>query len=150
VVLGDAILGRGQSSLDALARIAAGARHRRGVRLLRLALPLLEPRTDSPMETRLRLLLVRAGLPRPEANRDVVVDGEWIARPDLSYPGVRIAIEYDGDHHRSRRQWRSDRARRQLLEDAGWVVLEFTADDVLRRPEATVERVRRALCARAR
>jgi very-short-patch-repair endonuclease len=150
VVLGDAMLRRGLSTLDALNRIASGTRHRRGVRLLRLAVPLLEPRTDSPMETRVRLLLVRAGLPCPQANRDVVVDGEWIARPDLSYPHLRIAIEYDGDHHRSRRQWRSDRARRQLLEDAGWVVLELTADDVLRRPEATVERVRRVVCARAR
>jgi very-short-patch-repair endonuclease len=149
VVVGDAALRRGLAGLDALESIASGERHRRGVRSLRRALPLLEPRTDSPMETRLRLLLVRAGLPRPEANRDVVVHGEWLARPDLSYPQLRIAIEFDGDHHRSRRQWLSDRARRQLLEDAGWIVLEFTADDVLRRPEATVERVRRAIAARA-
>jgi very-short-patch-repair endonuclease len=70
-------------------------------------------------------------------------------RPDLSYPDLRIAIEYDGDHHRTSRQWRSDRARRQLLEDAGWIVLEFTADDVLRRPEQTVERIRRAIAGRA-
>jgi len=73
-----------------------------------------------------------------------------VARPagPERYPVLRIAIEYDGDHHRTSRQWRIDRTRRQLLEDAGWIVLEFTADDVLRRPEATVERVRRAIASR--
>jgi hypothetical protein len=83
---GDAVLRRGLATVEDPERIASGARHRRGMRLLRLALPLLEPRTDSPMETRLRLLLVRAGLPRPAADHDVVEDGQWIARPDLSYP----------------------------------------------------------------
>jgi very-short-patch-repair endonuclease len=69
--------------------------------------------------------------------------------PDLSYPDLRIAIEYDGDHYLTTRQWRSDRARRSLLEDAGWIVLEFTADDVWHRPQETVERVRRAIASRA-
>ena len=122
---------------------------RRGNRRMRAAIPLLEPHTDSPMETRLRLLIVRAGLPRPVAGHDVVVDGEWLARPDLSYPGLRIAIEYDGDHHRvSRAQWRRDIGRRRLLEDAGWLLIVLTADDVLRHPELTVDRVRRAIAAR--
>ncbi len=119
---------------------------RRGNRRMRDAIPLLEPRTDSPMETRLRLLIVRAGLPRPVAGRDVVVDGEWLARPDLSYPALRIAIEFDGDHHRtSRTQWQRDIGRRRALEDAGWLLIVLTADDVLRHPELTVDRVRRAV-----
>ena len=118
---------------------------------MRQAIPLLEPRSDSPMETRLRLLLVLGGLPCPESNRDVVVDGEWLARPDLSYPALRIAIEYDGDHHRTdRRQWQRDIGRRRLLEDAGWLLIVVTAADVLRHPEAIVERVRRAIAARTR
>ena len=116
---------------------------------MRAAIALLEPRTDSPMETRLRLLIVRAGLPRPDANRDVVVDGAWLARPDLSYPALRIAIEYDGDHHRTNaRQWQRDIGRRRVLEDAGWLLVVVTADDVLRRPHEIVARIRAAVASR--
>jgi very-short-patch-repair endonuclease len=103
------------------------------------------------METRLRLLLVRAGLPAPCVNRDVVEDGAWLARPDLSYPLQRIAIEYEGDHHRTdRRQWKRDKARRRLLEDHGWLVIEVIDDDVYKTPELTVARVRAARTARSR
>jgi very-short-patch-repair endonuclease len=149
IVLGDAVLHRGWADLVALTAQASRP-HRRGALRMRQAIPLLEPRSDSPMETRLRLLLVLGGLPCPESNRDVVVDGEWLARPDLSYPALRIAIEYDGDHHRTdRRQWQRDIGRRRLLEDAGWLLIVVTAADVLRHPEAIVERVRRAIAARA-
>lgn len=149
VVLGDAVLRHGWADLVELTAMAARP-GRRGARRMRAAIPLLEPRTDSPMETRLRLLLVRAGLPRPQAGHDVVVDGAWLARPDLSYPALRIAIEFDGDHHRtSRAQWQRDIGRRRSLEDAGWLLIVVTADDVLRHPEALVERVRRAVVSRA-
>lgn len=150
VVLGDAVLRHGWADLVELSARAARPR-RRGAARMRAAVALLEPRTDSPMETRLRLLLIRAGLGRPAVNLDVIVDGDWLARPDLSYPALRIAIEYDGDHHRTdRRQWLRDIGRRRVLEDAGWLVIVVTADDVLRRPEQLVERVRRAIASRAR
>ena len=150
VVLGDAVLRHGWAGLVELTAWAARPR-RRGAGRMRAAIALLEPRTDSPMETRLRLLIVRAGLPRPAANLDVVVDGAWLARPDLSYPTLRIAIEYDGDHHHrtDRRQWQRDIGRRRVLEDAGWLLVVVTADDVLRRPRETVELIRRAIASRA-
>jgi hypothetical protein len=150
VAVADAALHRSLVTLELLEAAVASWSQRPGIALLRKAVPLVEPATDSPMETRLRLLLVLAGLPVPVANRDVVVDGAWLARPDLSYPELRIAIEYDGDHHRvERRQWQSDIARRRLLEDAGWVVRVFTADDVLRFGRETVRRVRAAVAARS-
>jgi hypothetical protein len=149
VAVADAALRRGLVSSRALSVTVESWARRPGVGLLRRALPLVEPATDSPMETRLRLLLVLAGLPRPVAGRDVVHLGAWIARPDLSYPELRIAIEYDGDHHRvGRQQWRNDIARRRLLEEAGWLVLVFTADDVMLRPDETVRQVRAALRSR--
>ena len=149
VVLGDATVHRGFATLVELSARAARA-GRRGSRRMRAAISLLEPRSDSPPETRLRLLLVRAGLPRPVANRDVLVDGAWLARPDLSYPQLRIAIEYDGDHHRtSRAQWQRDIGRRRVLEDAGWLLIVVTADDLNRRPHEIVERVRRAIARRS-
>jgi very-short-patch-repair endonuclease len=150
VVLGDASLRRGLATVTALEATASGQRHRRGTRRMRQALSLLDVRAESPMETRLRVLMVLAGLPMPAVNRDVVVDGQWLARPDLSYPDLRIAIEYEGDHHRTdRRQWRSDKRRRRLLEDAGWMVIEVTADDVFRRPDELLQRIRRACARRA-
>ncbi|WP_426564082.1 hypothetical protein ACPPVT_21930 [Angustibacter sp. McL0619] len=150
VVVGDAALRRGLVTDVELETLVSTLSGRRGVRRLVKALPLLEPATDSPMESRTRLLLVGAGLPRPVANRDVVVDGLWIARPDLSYPELRIAIEYEGDHHRSdRRQWLRDKTRRRLLEDAGWLVIEITSVDVYVTPIATVARVRAAIASRS-
>ncbi|WP_074946281.1 endonuclease domain-containing protein [Jiangella alba] len=106
---------------------------------------LIRPGVDSPMETRVRLLIVDAGLPCPEIGANVIDDtGAWLARPDLSYPSLRIAIEYDGDHHRTdQRQWRRDRFRDERLRDLGWIVIPLTADDVLRYPRRTVERIRR-------
>jgi hypothetical protein len=54
-----------------------------------------------------------------------------LARPDLSYLPEKIAIEYEGDHHRTdRQQWKRDKSRRRLLEDHGWLVIEVIDDDV--------------------
>jgi very-short-patch-repair endonuclease len=66
--------------------------------------------------------------------------------PDLSYPEQRVAVEYDGDVHRTDRTvWRRDVVRRQELESLGWRVITCTADDVLRHPDRPVSWVRRAL-----
>lgn len=149
VILGDAVLRHGWADATAMSA-AAAAGGRRGALRLRAAEQLLDARCDSPMETRLRLLVVRSGLPRPVVGRDVVVDGCWLARPDLSWPDLRIAQEYDGDHHRTdRAQWQRDIARRRLLEDEGWALVVATADDVLRHPEQLVERLRRLVTQRA-
>lgn len=143
VAFGDAVLRRG-SSPEHLASTVASLPGRRGIVRARKALGLVSSGVDSPMETRVRLLMLRAGLPVPETNVDVVDDsGAWLARPDLAYPELKIAIEYDGDHHRTdKRQWRRDRFRDERMRDAGWIVITLTADDVLRYPQRTVERIR--------
>jgi hypothetical protein len=151
VVAGDHLLRRGLAGRAALHLVVEAWAGKRGVRRLDRALPLLDGGADSPMESRLRLLLVRGGLPNPCVNRDVVEDGVWLARPDLSYPEQRIAIEYEGDQHRTdRRQWKSDKTRRRLLEDHGWLVIEVIDDDVYKTPVLTVARVRAALASRSR
>jgi very-short-patch-repair endonuclease len=77
--------------------------------------------------------------------------GRFLALPDLSYPDLTIAIEYDGDIHRAdKATWRRDIRRRQALEAAGWRVVTCTADDVLRNPERLVAWVRAAIRARSR
>jgi hypothetical protein len=103
------------------------------------------------METRTRLMLVDDGLPRPLANHPVLDDlGCWICEPDLQYPPpIRIAIEYEGEHHlRDKDQYRSDIRRDEVLRELGWVVIRLVASDVLGpRRALTVHRVRRALAA---
>ena len=123
----------------------------RGIRRLRLAVALARPGTESVMETLTRLVLVHAGLPCPVVNTEVRDGrGRFLARPDLHYPDLKIAIEYDGDVHRTDPStWRRDVERRQRLEEAGWLIVTATADDVLRQPERLVARVRRARRRRA-
>ncbi|MGN9765979.1 endonuclease domain-containing protein [Micromonospora sp. SD12] len=66
-------------------------------------------------------------------------------RVDLAWPTLRVAVEYDGDHHRERAHFRQDVARLDALRAAGWIVLRFTADDVLRHRARTAALVSQAL-----
>jgi Protein of unknown function (DUF559) len=118
---------------------------------LRSLLPLVDVRAESPMETWVRLLLHDSGAPPPTPQFEVRdLDGRLIARVDLAYPPWRIAIEYEGDHHREQPQFRQDIARVNALQEAGWLVLRFTADDVLRHPGRLVEHVAAAIRERTR
>jgi very-short-patch-repair endonuclease len=119
----------------------------RGVRRLKCALGLADPAAESVMETRLRLLLVLAGLPHPRSQVSLRDDfGHFLARPDLYYPDARLAIEYDGATHRE--SLAADNRRQNRLIDAGYRLLRFTAGDVLDAPAAVVSMVGRALQAR--
>ena len=145
VALGDAVRREGASA-QGLAAAVHARRGEPGVVRLREVLALVRHPVDSPMETRTRLLVVGAGIPEPVCGRPVVVDGGWIATPDLSWPQVRVALEYDGGHHRrDARQWANDIRRRQLLEAHGWRVLVITAADVLRWPDQTAAMVAQVL-----
>ena len=116
----------------------------RGVRRLKRALELTDPAAESVMETRLRLLLVLAGLPQPMSQVSLRDDfGLFLARPDLYYPDARLAIEYDGATHRE--SLAADNRRQNRLIDAGYRLLRFTAGDVLDAPASVVAMVRRGL-----
>jgi very-short-patch-repair endonuclease len=119
-------------------------RHRRarGIRRLRGALDLADGGAESPQETRVRLLLVAAGLPKPETQiefRDLHI------RVDMGWREWKVAVEYDGIQHWENRYQRSwDIERIALLEAAGWIVIRISAE-MLSRPEAIVERVKAKL-----
>jgi len=68
-------------------------------------------------------------------------------RVDLAYAHLKFAIEYQGDYHRSRSQWRRDMTRRTRLEADGWYAMELNADD-LRDPVELIARIRTALARR--
>ncbi len=145
VVVADAVLHAGLVTPEQLARDVAAQAGLRGVRAARRALALADGRAESPPETRVRLLLVQAGL-APVPQYDVrTPDGRWIARVDLAFPRARVAIEYDGrEVHLRGDVFARDRQRQNELLAAGWVVLRYTADD-LRRPQLLVAQVRAAV-----
>jgi hypothetical protein len=129
------------STFVAWARTRTGGR---GLVNLRRTADLAEPRTESPMETRLRLVLVLAGLPRPEAQVSIYDrNGNFVGRPDLYYGKQKLGIEYDGGVHRN--QLAEDNRRQNLLLQAGVRLLRFTAADVLSRPALVVAQVRAML-----
>jgi very-short-patch-repair endonuclease len=106
----------------------------------------VEPASESPMESRERMLLVLAGLPRPQAQVPVHDTlGRFVGRPDLYYPERRLGLEYDGGTHRE--TLAEDNRRQNLLLDAGVKLLRFTARDVLGTPDMVVRLVGRALAA---
>lgn len=126
VVLGDAIA----HAAGGVAELAAEVDRRagcRGVRALRQALPLIRPASASPMESRCRLLFIAAGLPEPELNAPVTVGGVVLGRPDFTWRAQRVAVEYEGDHHRvDRDQWHYDISRERCFSDAGWRYVRVT------------------------
>lgn len=101
----------------------------------------------SPRESWLRLLLIDGGLPRPATQipvRDAT--GHLLAYLDLGWEGPMVAVEYDGDQHRTERgQYVKDIRRWEMVEDLGWRVVRVVKED---RPSRILERVRDALAAR--
>jgi very-short-patch-repair endonuclease len=114
----------------------------KGVARLRRVVELAEPKAESAMETRLRMLLVLGGLPRPEVQASIHDDeGRFLGRPDLLYRDRRLAIEFDGGNHRDRMV--DDNRRQNRIIGAGYRLLRFTAADVYRTPDSVVMQVRR-------
>jgi hypothetical protein len=103
--------------------------------------------SQSPMETRIRLAIVLAGLPPPVSQHAAVLAGREFAL-DLAYPEVKLGIEYNGaDHLRPGRALR-DLEREQLLGAAGWTIIRFGAVTTLHYPRTIAARVRQELRAR--
>jgi len=134
--------------VDDVLRVAKCHPRSPGLRRLESALGLVDPGAQSPRESYLRLLLIDAGLPRPQTQIPVLgVDGMPVAHLDLGWEDYMVAVEYDGDQQRTdRRQYVKDIRRLEMLERMGWIVVRVVAED---RPAAVVRRVRRALATRS-
>jgi len=138
----------GHADAAELSLYAAKSKGRAGSRVLRDLSKLAAP-AESPMETRLRWLLIQAGLPRPEVQTDLHDDdGRFVGRADLFYPTARLAIEFDGGNHRDRLV--EDDRRQNLILNAGYRLLRFTGADIVHRADIVEVQVRGALGAPAR
>jgi hypothetical protein len=120
----------------------------RGLRQLETALDLVDSGAQSPRESYLRLLIVDAGLPRPQTQIPVLgADGLPVAYLDLGWEDYMVAVEYDGDQHRvDRRQYVKDIWRLESLERMSWVIVRVVAED---HPADILRRIRRALESRS-
>ena len=142
VVAGDALVAGASISPDALVAAATMARTRRS-RLARRAALLVRVGVDSPRETRLRLLMVLAGMPEPETN--IVLykeDGSWEYRLDLGNRAKKVAFEYDGRQHERPEHTAYDEWRKGVLGGRGWAIHSFISSDLHISPDLTVERLR--------
>jgi len=111
---------------------------------LRRAIEMTDPATESPMETRLRMLLVMTRLPRPRAQVSIYDhEGGFLGRPDLYYPDYKLGLEYDGGTHRDNLV--ADNRRQNRLLNGGIRLLRFTAADIFRTPDSVIAQVRSAL-----
>jgi hypothetical protein len=144
IELGDAVLWKWQDALPHLEGVA-GTPGRIGGAKLRTALKEIRPGCASPGETRVRLLLTRAGVRMPELNQPVTGrHGQELGKPDLMWRAERVTVEYEGDQHRTdKRQFRIDVERYERFRDDGWTVVRVTADDLVGpRRQALVRRVK--------
>lgn len=125
-----------------------GKRYRgaRGLRRLGEVLPLVDGGAASPRESWLRLLLIDAGLPKPTTQIPVNDGWRLAALLDMGWEDYMVALEYDGDQHRSdRRQFVKDIKRLEMFADLGWTVIRVVAEH---RPDDIIARVRQALVRR--
>ena len=136
-------VGEAVAAIDALARatrlnlddaeaLAGRYTGRRNIRRARKTLELVDAGAQSPRETWLRLLLVEAGYPRPQTQIPVYGEyGDLVAVLDMGWEDLKIAVEYEGGHHRTdRRQFNRDIARFEVLTELGWIVVRVTVEDV--------------------
>ena len=161
VALGDAVIRRSRipgtsrprrsplAELEQLREVAAIGR-RPGAALLRAAVPLLVTGSASPPETHLRLRLREWGAPEPELDHDVFDRrGRLIGCSEIAYPRYRLALEYEGDHHRTETaQWNRDIEKYRQYEQNGWEVIRVTGTLLYRRRYELREQVFEALIRR--
>ncbi len=118
---------------------------RPGVRMLRAAYLLANPKSESPGESVLRLFheaIDVAVEPQVELFDD---KGTAIGRVDLLVTGTHRAHEYDGEHHRDKHQHRVDMRRERAWAGSPYVRCGYALDDLLNHPAAVMHEIDRAL-----
>jgi very-short-patch-repair endonuclease len=149
VVVGDALVRLRRVGPDEL-RAFCGTSSLPGARQAGRAASSVRARVDSPMESRLRMLIVLAGLPEPAVDFRIHDRfGRVLYRFDLSYPGLKIVVEYDGRQHRADPdQWDHDTDRKDWFDPEGWLHVPVFSRGVYRDPDKTIRRVEAALRSR--
>lgn len=114
---------------------------------LRQMLALVDSGAESPQETRTRLAIISAGLPRPRIQIEVYKEwGAVVARLDMGWEQWRVGVEYDGAQHWTDPRVRAkDIDRTAQLEERGWRIIRVSADLLRNRQDILIARIREAL-----
>ncbi|MCO1339119.1 hypothetical protein BJH93_09485 [Kocuria polaris] len=110
---------------EELAGLLSAHPNLQGIRRARTALEQIRVGSDSPAETRLRLALVRVGLPEPDLQVALDPADPYSPTADVGYRRYRIALQYDGGGHRSYERLSADNARDNAFTSAGWAYYKF-------------------------
>jgi hypothetical protein len=133
------------AEIDSITQRYPGAR---GIRGLRAALESADGGAESPQETRLRLLLVRSGFPRP-VTQIVVAANQWGRVPrriDMGWPDKMVGVEYDGEQHFANPDdYAKDIERLEFLANCGWKIVRVSSRQLRYDKAAIVRRVAHAL-----
>ncbi|MGE2728555.1 DUF559 domain-containing protein [Mycolicibacterium vaccae] len=142
----DALAAATHFKIDEVRDLAASHPRNRGIRRLDDVLGLVDAGAESPQETRLRLLLMQK-FPRPTTQIPVLrPDGYRRYYLDMGWEDIKVAVEYDGQHHRTDDvSYRKDIERIEYIQSAGWIVVRVVAGD---KPNQVLARVRRARVSR--
>lgn len=143
----DALMNTTKVSVAQVMSIAERYPRARGVRQLRTTLACVDGGAESPQETRLRLLLVESGLPRPVTQIRVKnAYGRVVRRVDMGYPEWKVGIEYDGEQHFTNPEdYANDIERLEFLSGKGWIIVRVSARQLRYQRPQIVCRVRTAL-----
>lgn len=118
--------------------------HHRGVRglvQLRDVVELMDGGAESPQETKTRLVLIEAGLPKPRTQIRV-----HPYRLDMGYDEFKVAVEYDGEQHwKDPAQHARDIDRLADLAALGWRIIRVSAEILRYRPQVVIVRTCEAL-----
>lgn len=120
----------------------------RGLIQLREVVDLMDSGAESPQETRTRLVLIDAGLPRPTTQ--IVVYGNFAGRRyvkvDMGYEEFKVGVEYDGEQHWTNPdQYAYDIDRHAELLAQGWLIIRVSSEMLRYRRDVIVARVCAAL-----
>jgi hypothetical protein len=144
----DALMQATELKMASVELLLARYRGRRGMKAARAALDLVDGGAQSPKETWLRLLFIRAGVPRPKTQ--IAVRNEWgwaEAYLDMGWEEIKVAAEYDGEHHLiDPYHVRKDiRRHEKVAHHYGWIVIRVVARD---HPADIIRRVQQARASR--
>jgi len=146
VAAGDFLVARRRPlvTVEELRTEAAWARRERA---LGAALAAIRVGSESPEETRLRLVLLRGGLPEPELNIDIFDDtGRFLGRGDLVFPRFKVLVEYDGRQHASDpAQFARDADRWHGFAENGWTLVRILRHHLRGSGDVALDRARSAL-----
>lgn len=110
---------------------------------LKAAIALADCGAESPMETRLRLVLVLdGGFPKPVTQYEIrTADGRFVARLDMAYPQFRLGVEFNGRVHEEKSVRIRDSRRHNRLTGVRWRVLQYSGEDYYARRHVILSEV---------